>query len=192
MCATVCYLSSYRVVSGLSITQLWGRNFGPIPNAKNYVFFPIPDKKNPNFTKKTKKKKFFFFFFFGSPSLFHIIQILKIKLNCLITNNYTLYIKKRGKFIIGINLAMETSYIRTMSNFPILVKTLLIFPIPWAPAPFPKRGVRALRLPVITKEKLTKWRKTLFFSVYAVPIFVYQKQTYDDKCRFFTPVSKNT
>ena len=41
---------------------------------------------------------------------------------------------------------METSYIRTMSNFPILVKTLLIFPIPWAPAsgPFPKRGVRAL------------------------------------------------
>ena len=37
------------------------------------------------------------------------------------------------------------------------------------------------RLPVITKEKLTKWRKTLFFSVYAVPIFVYQKQTYDDK-----------
>ena len=31
-----------------------------------------------------------------------------------------------------------------MSNFPILVKTRLIFPIPWAPAPFPKRGVRAL------------------------------------------------
>ena len=39
---------------------------------------------------------------------------------------------------------METSYIRAMSNFPILVKTPLIFPIPWAPAPFPKRGVRAL------------------------------------------------
>ena len=39
---------------------------------------------------------------------------------------------------------METSYIRTMSNFPILVKTPLIFPIPWAPAPFPKRGLRAL------------------------------------------------
>ena len=39
---------------------------------------------------------------------------------------------------------MELSYIRTMSNVPILVKTPLIFPIPWAPAPFPKRGVRAL------------------------------------------------
>ena len=39
---------------------------------------------------------------------------------------------------------METLYIRTMSNFPILIKTPLIFPIPWAPAPFPKRGVRAL------------------------------------------------
>ena len=39
---------------------------------------------------------------------------------------------------------METSYIMTMSNFPILVKMPLIFPIPWAPAPFPKRGVRAL------------------------------------------------
>ena len=107
------------------------------------MFFPNSRQKIPNFTKK-KKKNFFFFFFFGSPSLFHIIQILKIKLNCLITNNYTLYIKKRGKFIIGINLAIETSYIRTMSNFPIFVKTPLIFPIPWAPAPFPKRGVRAL------------------------------------------------
>ena len=42
---------------------------------------------------------------------------------------------------------METSYIRAMSNFPILVKTPLIFSIPWAPAPFPKRGVRALLVP---------------------------------------------
>ena len=33
-----------------------------------------------------------------------------------------------------------------MSNFTILFKTPLIFPIPWAPAPFPKRGVRALLL----------------------------------------------
>ena len=53
---------------------------------------------------------------------------------------------------------METSYIRTMSNFPILVKTPLIFQIPWAPAPFPKRGVRALvreRLarPIIAPDK---------------------------------------
>ena len=33
-----------------------------------------------------------------------------------------------------------------MSNFPILVQTQLIFPIPWAPAPFQKTGVRALKL----------------------------------------------
>ena len=39
---------------------------------------------------------------------------------------------------------METSYLRMNSNFPISVKTPLIFPILWAPAPFPKRGVRAL------------------------------------------------
>ena len=51
---------------------------------------------------------------------------------------------------------METSYIRTMSNFPILVITPLIFQIPWAPAPFPKRGVRALhyhRGPQISAHK---------------------------------------
>ena len=130
----------------------FGAEIRPHSQCQKVCFFPNSRQKIPNFTKKKKKKKkkinffffFFFFFFFGSPSLFHIIQILKIKLNCLITNNYTLYIKKRGKFIIGINLAMETSYIRTLSNFPILVKTPLIFPIPWAPAPFPKRDVRAL------------------------------------------------
>ena len=38
---------------------------------------------------------------------------------------------------------METSYIRMMSIFPILVQTPLIFPIPWAPpGPIPKRGVK--------------------------------------------------
>ena len=141
------YMLVHGYLTGLSITRFWGRNSAPFPMPKSMFFFPIPDKKFPisqKKKKKKKKKKIFFFFFFGSPSLFHIIQILKIKLNCLITNNYTLYIKKRGKFIIGINLAMETSYIRTLSNFPILVKTPLIFPIPWAPAPFPKRDVRAL------------------------------------------------
>ena len=47
------------------------------------------------------------------------------------------------------------------------------------------------RLPVIAKEKMTKWRKMLFFSVYAVPIFVYQKQTYDDKyVNFSRPFQK--
>ena len=117
----------------------FGAEIRPHFQCQKVFFFPIPDKKFPISQKKKKKIFFFFFFFFlGSPSLFHIIQILKIKLNFLITNNYTLYIKKRGKFIIGINLAMETSYIRTMSNFPIFVKTPLIFPIPWAPAPFPK------------------------------------------------------
>ena len=69
--------------------SILGPKFGPIPNAKKYVFFPIPAQKNPKLTKK--KKNFFFFFFFGSPSLFHIIQILTIKLNCLITNNYIIY-----------------------------------------------------------------------------------------------------
>ena len=49
---------------------------------------------------------------------------------------------------------METSYIRMMSNFPILVETRLIFPILWAPAPFPKRGVRAL-----------PWAKTVYMHV---------------------------
>ena len=45
-----------------------GPKFGPIPNAKKYVFFPIPGK-NSQFDKKKKKKKKFFFF--GSPSFFH-------------------------------------------------------------------------------------------------------------------------
>ena len=35
-----------------------------------------------------------------------------------------------------------------MTNFPILVKTPLTFQSPWAPAPFPKREVRAL-IPLI-------------------------------------------
>ena len=39
-----------------------GPKFGPIPNAKKYVFFPIPEK-NSQFDKKKKKKKNFFFFF---------------------------------------------------------------------------------------------------------------------------------
>ena len=101
------------------------------------MFFPNSRQKIPNLT--TKKKWVFFIVFFGSPSLFHIIQILTIKLNII-------YQEKKVSLIIGINLAMEMSYIRTMSNSPILVKTPLIFPVPWTPAPFPKRGVRALAL----------------------------------------------
>ena len=64
-------------------------------------FFPIPDKLNSQFDK-TKKKYFFFWGGWGggergrgSPSLFHIIQILTIKLNCLITNNQIIYQEKR-------------------------------------------------------------------------------------------------
>ena len=49
---------------------------------------------------------------------------------------------------------MEKSYIRTMSNFSILVKTLLIFPIPSALTAFPKRGVSALT--AILRLLLTK------------------------------------
>ena len=45
-----------------------GPKFGPIPNAKKYIFFPIPDKKNPNLTLKKKQINFCR----GSPSLFHI------------------------------------------------------------------------------------------------------------------------
>ena len=73
-----------------------GPKFNPIPNAKKYVFIPIPDKKFPIWPPPPKKKKkIFFFFFFCSPSLFHITQILTIKLNCLITNNYIIYQEKR-------------------------------------------------------------------------------------------------
>ena len=46
-----------------------------------------------------------------------------------------------------------------MSNFPILVKTPLIFPIPWAPAPFPQRGVRALRArKLYTSARIYEWK----------------------------------
>ena len=126
-----------------------GPKFGLIPNAKKYVFFPIQQKKFPAF-------------FFGPPSLFHIMQnaeiycyLFTISQNNRIQSLFasfspfshsTLISIHYSSLIIGINLAMETSYIRTMSNFPILVKTPLIFPIPWAPALFPKRGVRALNI----------------------------------------------
>ena len=39
------------------------------------------------------------------------------------------------------------------------------------------------------ERKLAKWGKTVFFSVYAVPIFVYQKQTYDNKYVDFSRLS---
>ena len=39
----------------------------------------------------------------------------------ILSNYLNLNIKKQGKLIIGINLAMETSYIKTILIFPILV-----------------------------------------------------------------------
>ena len=68
-----------RFYKGLYVRALdhpiLGPKFGPIPNAKKYVFFPIPDKKFPISQKKKKKKKkklnfFFFFFFFFWFSIF--------------------------------------------------------------------------------------------------------------------------
>ena len=50
-----------------------GPNFGPIPNAKKYGFFPIQQKKS-----QFDPPKNVVFFLFGSPSLFHIIQIQNI------------------------------------------------------------------------------------------------------------------
>ena len=43
------------------------------------------------------------------------------------------------------------------------------------------------------ERKIDKMAETLFFSVYAVPIFVYQKQTNDDKYFDFSRLfKKNT
>ena len=115
----------------------FGTEIRPHSQWQKVCFFPNYRQKIPNLKKK-KKKIFFWFSIFKYRTYCYIIIISH-------TNNFIIYIKKKGKFIIGINLAMETSYIRTMSNFPILVKTPLILPIPWAPAQFPKRGVRVLR-----------------------------------------------
>ena len=43
-------------------------------------------------------------------------------------------------------------HIKKIQIFPILVETPLIFPILWALAPFPKRGVRALGHPLISES----------------------------------------
>ena len=110
-----------------------GPKFGPIPNAKKYGFFSQFQTKNSQF----EKKKIVFVFFV----LFSIFISYNTNTEHIVLHYIS---RKKVSLIIGINLAMETSYIRTMSNFPILVKTPRIFPIQWAAAPFPKRGVRAL------------------------------------------------
>ena len=110
---------------------IMGPKFSPIPNAKKYVFFPIQQKKS----QFDPPLHLYFIYIFTISRNNRIQSQLLLSLPFLISIHYS-------NLIIGINLAMETSYIRTMSNFPILVKTPLIFPIPWALAPFPKRGVR--------------------------------------------------
>ena len=112
--------------TGLSITRFWGRNSAPFLMLKSVVF---PNSRQ----KKSQIDRFFFFVGEGggggSTSLFHIIQIQNISLHIYnFTELYnTITLASISPFyvslIIGINLAMETSYIRTMSNFPILVKT---------------------------------------------------------------------
>ena len=122
-----------RMFPGLSITRFWGRNSTPFLMPKS-MFFSQFQTKNSQFEKK---KKIVFVFFV----LFSIFISYNTNTEHIVLHYIS---RKKVSLIIGINLAMETSYIRTMSNFPILVKTPRIFPIQWAPAPFPKRGVRAL------------------------------------------------
>ena len=50
---------------------------------------------------------------------------------------------------------------KTLYIFPILVKTTLFFPILKAPAPFPKRGVRALEVLVNRLGGLSLPRKSV-------------------------------
>ena len=54
-----------------------------------------------------------------------------------------------------ISLTIKTSMHKTLYFFPIIVKTTLFFPILKAPAPFPKRGVRALNLTQIVWNTVT-------------------------------------
>ena len=127
------HFTEIRHFTGLSITRLWGRNSAPFPMPKS-IFFSQFQTKNSQF-------EIFFFFFFFFFFLFSIFISYNTNTEHIVLHYIS---RKKVSLIIGINLAMETSYIRTMSNFPILVKTPRIFPIHWAPAPFPKRGVRAL------------------------------------------------
>ena len=60
----------------------------------------------------------------------------------------TLYIKKKGKFDYWNQSSNGNVIHKEYVRFPNFSRTPLIFPIPWAPAPFPKRGVRALNLSI--------------------------------------------
>ena len=95
-------------------------------------FFSNSRQKIPKLTKKN----FFFFLFsiFISYNTSYIFTILTI----------TLYIKKKVKFNYWNQSSNGNVIHKDDVKFPNLVKTPLIFPIPWAPTPFPKRDVRAL------------------------------------------------
>ena len=98
---------------------------------KSMFFFQFQTKNS-----QIDKKKFFFFLFsiFISYNTSYIFTILTI----------TLYIKKKVKFNYWNQSSNGNVIHKDDVKFPNLVKTPLIFPIPWAPTPFPKRDVRAL------------------------------------------------
>ena len=112
-----------------------GPKFGSFLMQKSFSQYQT---KNSNLTQNL-----FFSWVGGYLSLFHMKQILyrtyfyiftisqnnRIQSHLLLSLPFSEYTK--ASLIIGINLAMGTSCIMTMSNFPILVITPLIFPIPW-------------------------------------------------------------
>ena len=100
---------------------------------KSMCFFPNSRQKIPNLTKKL--------FFGGQIGNFWFSIFISYNTN---TEHIVTYLQFS-------NLAMETSYIRTMSNFPNLVKMPIIFQILWAPAPFQKRDVIALHAHFLSK-----------------------------------------
>ena len=150
------------ILPGLSITRFWGRNSALFPMPKS-MFFPQFQTKNPSLTKKNY---FFFFLGGGGGGVLHLYSI-KYKfwrLNLIVKLlTITLYIKKKGKF----------NYWNQSSNGNVIhkVKTPLIFPIPWAPAPFPKRGVRALIALVLQDEWLIIFTRPA--NTYTCPLKAY-------------------
>ena len=69
-----------------------------------------------------------------------------------------MYIKKQGKINYW-NQSCIGNFIHIEDiDFPNFSQTKLIFPIPWAPAPFPKRGVRALVYCIKLEESFSAYR----------------------------------
>ena len=67
-------------------------------------------------------------------------------MNCLIIRAYIIYQENKVRLLsLYLNQSSNGNFIhKDHINSPILVEILLIFPVPWAPAPFPKSCVRAL------------------------------------------------